>query len=120
MPKRYTASRFDTFNTILGYDYVIHTWKYDCKYYLKDRYWVDPYTGQKISKIQPPEEAVIKQYTPLVEKREKEYRQKDTFAACRKRTCVCKQCKTPCMGHCDDCKEKIKICDKKENVYPLT
>ena len=54
--------KFDTSNTVIGYDYDKHLWIYDCKYYLIDGVWIDKETGEKIMELSNQDKKDIEKY----------------------------------------------------------
>ena len=65
--------KFEAFNSIIGYDYDLHLWVYDCKYYLIDGAWADKDTGKKIMDLSKQDEKDIEEYEKIVRKKDDMY-----------------------------------------------
>ena len=104
-------SRYDSFSSIIGYDYNDHAWVYDHKFYLVDDGWCTK-DGRRLGDLRKKDAEVIKKYTPIVEQKERDYQKNNNFKSCRKRTCICKHCSAHCLDRCYDCHEKVLQCDK--------
>lgn len=101
---------FDYFGSVFGYDYQIHKWVYDVKFYLCRNHWCfDKERKRKCRTIDENELKIIDKYNGVIEEHEKENAAWLAHKQCRKRSCVCKKCEKYC--HCYDCVEKINECD---------
>lgn len=103
----------DTFSRMLEYDYEVHAWEWDQKFWLVNNNWCTNLNGNVVvSENNEDRIEMIKKYTPIVEQHEKENRNWLAFINCRKRTCICKSCKKICR--CDSCTGKLINCDMVE------
>ena len=106
---------YDQFGFVLGYDYQLHMWIYDVKYYLIDNNWYfDPEGKEFLREISDRELKSIERHKNVIEEHERENTAWLNHKKCRKISCVCKRCEKYC--HCYDCIDKIVICD---NVFVL-
>lgn len=92
------------------YDYRIHKWIYDVKYYLNGNNWCMYLDGKSIIREAREQELeMVKLHQKIIEEHERENAAWLAHKQCRKRSCVCKKCEKYC--HCYDCVEKINDCD---------
>lgn len=100
----------DSFGFVLGYDYRLHKWIYDVKFFLIDNNWCFDQEGKDIIReIDERELKAIERHKDIIEKHERENAAWLNHKQCRKRNCICKKCKKYC--HCYNCVEKIGKCD---------
>lgn len=101
---------FDCFNSVFGYDYRIHMWVYDVKFYLNGNHWcLDENGKQPLRKVEEYELKIMRKHMHIIEEHERENAAWLAHKQCRKRSCVCKKCEKYC--HCYDCAEKVISCD---------
>ena len=104
-----TNGKIFLINTIV-YDYHIHKWVYNVKYYLNGDDWcLDPEGTTILRKINERELGWIEKYKDLIEERERENVAWINQKQCRKRSFVCKKCEK--YYHCYGCVDKINVCD---------
>lgn len=66
-------NKFDCFDFVLGYDYWIHKWVYDVKYYLNGNNWCfDPEGNMILRQITERELKKIEQNQNIIDECEKE------------------------------------------------
>lgn len=98
---------------ILNYDYILHKWTYDAKYYLNGNDWCCTPDGNiTVRRITEKELKRIERYKGVIEECERENTAWTNHKQCRKRSCICKKCEKYC--HCYECMNKINACDKLE------
>lgn len=103
-------NKFDVFSTVLCYEYEIHKWIYDIKYYRNGNNWcLDPEGKMILREVTERELKAMEQLQNVVDEREKENAAWLAHKQCRKRSCVCKKCEKYC--HCYDCVDKITSCE---------
>ncbi len=99
-------------NRMLIYDYKVHAWMWDAKFWLVgDKWCVEPNGEIIVGELRDDQVKDIREYIPIIEQHEKENQNWIAFQNCRKRTCVCKSCRKFC--NCASCKGKINDCDQK-------
>lgn len=102
--------KYDSFGFVFVYDYHIHKWVYNVKYYLNGDDWcLDPEGTTILRKINERELGWIEKYKDLIEERERENVAWINQKQCRKRSFVCK--KREKYYHCYGCVDKINVCD---------
>lgn len=104
-------NKFDCFGFVLGYDYMVHKWVYDVKYYLNDNNWCLDSEGKIVLRqVTERELKLIEQHQDIIDQHERENAAWMKHHKCRKRSCVCKKCEKYC--HCYDCVDRISSCEK--------
>lgn len=102
--------KFDCWGSVWGYDYRVHKWVYDVKYYLNGSNWcLDPEGKLILREITERELKTIERLKDIVNTHERENAAWLNHKRCRKRNCVCKKCDKHC--HCYDCVDKVSVCD---------
>lgn len=94
------------YNKMLIYDFDLHRWIYDVKFYLINGHWhISPDGGTIIGDLLPDQEEKIHEYQSEVDKLERRYQTDDQRQMCRKRTCPCKGCEKvyKCNNGCFEC-----------------
>lgn len=103
-------NKFDCFGFVLGYNYELHKWIYDVKYYLNENSWcLDPEGEMILREATERELGMMKQLQSIIDEHEKENAAWLAHRQCKKRNCVCKKCEKHC--HCYNCTGKITSCD---------
>ena len=104
-------NKFDALGLVLGYDYILHKWVYDVKYYLNGNNWcLDPEGENILREINDQETKIIARHQHTIIERERENAAWSNHKRCRKRSCICKKCDKYC--HCYECTNKIDICNQ--------
>lgn len=106
--KRHGTKMYDK---MLIYDFDLHRWIYDVKFYLIDGHWcVSPDGGTIVSDLLPHQEKRIHEYQTDVDTQERKYQIEDQIQVCRKRTCPCKKCErvSECKNGCLECLKRGK------------
>lgn len=97
-------------STMMVYDYRIHRWCWDCKFYAVNGHWcVDTDGTCPIGEFTEKDLLIIETYKSIIQEREQLNKAFVKFNNCRRRSCICKQCNKRC--HCADCTVKILRCD---------
>ena len=94
------------YSEMLIYDFDIHKWIYDVKFYLVDGWWCTaPEGGTILRKLLSEDAEIILKYQSEVDRLEQLYQTDDQMKQCRKRTCPCKTCKKAheCLNGCFEC-----------------
>ena len=105
---------YDDIKSALLYNYKIHTWVWDAKFYLVGGEWRVGLDGpicsleSEVNHLRD----VTDEYIATIEQHEKENKRWVAFQNCRKRTCICKQCDKFC--DCGQCVEKKNKCILKD------
>lgn len=98
-----------TLGNMYTYDYRIHKWIYDVKYYLNDNNWCMDQEGKDIIREAREQELeMVRLHQEIIDKQERENAAWLAHKKCRKQSCVCKRCEKYC--YCYDCAGKISSC----------
>lgn len=91
-------------NKMLTYDYEVHLWHYDNKFWLVDNKWCLHQDGTiPCGNLLEQDAKVIESSMHIINKHEAE----NANTLCRKRSCVCKNCNNVC--NCGTCQGKNKL-----------
>lgn len=94
------------YDKMLVYDFDLHKWIYDAKFYLIDSHWhISPDGGTIVGDLTSNQEQSIFEYQSDVDTQERKYQIEDQIQVCRKRTCPCKKCERvfKCKNGCLEC-----------------
>lgn len=97
------------YDRMLSYDFDLHRWVYDVKFYLINEHWhISPDGGTIVGDLRPEQETKILKYQSEADELERKYQTDDQRQICRKRTCPCKDCETvyKCDNGCFECIRK--------------
>lgn len=97
------------YDKMLMYDFDLHKWVYDVKFYLIGSHWyISPDGGTIVGDLTPNQEKRIHEYQPDVDMLERRYQTDNQKQICRKRTCPCKDCGKVyiCDNGCFECIRK--------------
>ena len=102
---------------MLVYDYSVHNWMYDSKFWLsKDKkHWCYVLHGEEVivGDVNENTKNIMHKYETIIQERESINQSYLNHLQCRKRSCICKKCDMYC--NCLACNDKaIKYCDKKD------
>ena len=107
-------NKFDCFGFVLGYDYRVHKWVYDVKYYLNDNNWcLDPEGKMIFRQVTERELKSIERHQNIIDEHERKNVAWIKHKQCKKRSCICKKCEKYC--YCYNCVDKIISCKKISN-----
>ena len=115
MKKESVIYKFEAFTPMLGYNYIIHKWAYDCKYYLKDGYWCSEDDRKLFPQTENNRRMIEEEYQRIVDTKEKANKAYQNNMYCKRRSCVCKKCQKYC--HCYDCTDRFLQCDNQEKEF---
>lgn len=91
------------------YDYKIHKWIYDVKYYLNGDNWSIDLEGKDVVREAREQELkMVEKHKKIIDECERENTAWLAHEQCRKRSCACKKCEKYC--HCYNCDTKISKC----------
>lgn len=101
---------YENISKMLEYDYKLHTWMYDAKFYLVGDEWRVGLKGPACSLESEVHHLrnITDVQLSIIKQREKENENWVAYQNCRKRTCICKQCDKVC--DCGQCVEKKSKC----------